>query len=287
VKKTAKDNLFWKSSSLKFKGRSLDLSTPLIMGIINVTPDSFYRHSKIQNVGEIIETAARMIDQGADIIDIGGYSSRPGAENIDVKTESSRVIPSVKAIVRELPNAIISVDTFRADIANAAVNEGAGMVNDISGGNLDSNMFKMIARLKVPYVLMHMKGVPKNMQIKPKYDSVFDEVLGFFEDKLKLLDALGIDDVIIDPGFGFGKSLEDNYTLLKRLDEFRILKRSILVGISRKSMITNLLDIPPEQALNGTISLNTIALFKGAKILRVHDVAQAKEVINLSIAVGI
>lgn len=252
------------------------------MGVINVTPDSFYRPSRRQEEKAILTTATRMVAEGVDILDIGGYSSRPGAKNIDKNTEKNRVLPSIKAIIKEIPNVTISIDTFRSDVANSAVSEGASMVNDISGGNLDPNMFKILASLKVPYVLMHMKGTPQNMQESPGYENVYNEVFDFFVQKLKLLELNGVHDVIIDPGFGFGKILEDNYKLLNQLDGFKILERPILVGISRKSMITRLLGVSADKALNGTTALNTIALMKGAKILRVHDVAEAIEVVKLT-----
>jgi len=254
------------------------------MGVINVTPDSFYSLSRKQTEKEVLDTAVGMISDGVDILDIGGYSSRPDAINIDEKTEKSRVLSSIKAVIKEIPKATISIDTFRGDIAHAAVNEGASMINDISGGNLDPAMFKVLASLKVPYVLMHMKGTPQTMQKNPEYEDVYREVFEFFEQKIKILNFHGVHDVIIDPGFGFGKTLEDNYKLLNQLDGFKVLDRPILVGISRKSMITKLLDVSAaaDSTLNATTALNTIALMKGATILRVHDVAEAKEVVKLT-----
>ncbi len=254
------------------------------MGIMNATPDSFYQPSRKQSAKEMIDSAVKMISEGVDILDIGGYSSRPGAKNIEEEEEMTRVIPSIKAIVKEVPDVIISIDTFRGNVANAAVSEGASIVNDISGGEMDPDMFKILADLKVPYILMHMRGTPQTMQQKVECEDVYKKVFDFFVRKMETLDFYGIHDVIIDPGFGFGKTMEDNYKLLNQLDGFKVLERPILVGISRKSMITKLLDVSAsaDSTLNATTALNTIALMKGATILRVHDVAEAKEVVKLT-----
>ena len=266
---------------LNIKGNTLDLSSPKIMGVLNVTPDSFYDGGVYSNEKKILLQVEKMISDGADIIDIGGFSSKPGAKTISVKEEEKRVIPIIKLINNTFNKIIISVDTFRGEIAEKSLNEGASIINDISGGNLDKNIYKIANKYRVPYIMMHMKGVPANMQANPKYENINYEIIKDFSYKIDLAEKKGVCDIIIDPGFGFGKSIEHNYQILNNIKLYTILKKPILVGISRKSMIYKLLKTDPSKALNGTTSLNTIALINGANILRVHDVKEAKEVIKL------
>jgi dihydropteroate synthase len=252
------------------------------MGIINVTPDSFYRGSRLTGEEEIIRAASQMIDDGADILDVGGYSSRPGAVNITIEEERTRVINAIKLINRELPEAIISVDTFRSEIVLEAVLEcGAGIINDISGGEADKKMFQVVDKLRVPYIMMHMQGVPGTMQKNPVYDDVVADILRWFGERIFRLQSMGVSDIIIDPGFGFGKTTAQNFEILRHLGDFSIAGLPVLVGISRKSMIWKTLEITPEEALNGTSVLNTIALLNGADILRVHDVKEAVQAVKL------
>ena len=263
-------------------GRLLDLEIPKVMGIINITPDSFYKESRYSTDKEILVTAARMLEDGADILDIGGYSSRPGAKDISVDEESNRVLKAVKLINRKFPEAIISVDTFRADIAReAVVGCGASIINDISGGDSDDRMFLVVETLNVPYILMHMKGDPRTMQNKPVYEDIVADILKWFGDRIFKLKSAGLKDIIIDPGFGFGKTIDHNFELLRRLGDFSIAGLPVLVGISRKSMIWKTLDISVDEALNGTTTLNAIAIFNGADILRVHDVREAVQTVRL------
>jgi dihydropteroate synthase len=263
-------------------GRLLDLEIPKVMGIINITPDSFYKESRYSTDEEILVTAARMLEDGADILDIGGYSSRPGAKDISVDEESNRVLKAVKLINRKFPEAIISVDTFRADIAReAVVGCGASIINDISGGDSDDRMFLVVETLNVPYILMHMKGDPRTMQNKPVYEDIVADILKWFGDRIFNLKSAGLKDIIIDPGFGFGKTIDHNFELLRRLGDFSIAGLPVLVGISRKSMIWKTLDISVDEALNGTTALNAIAIFNGADILRVHDVKEAVQTVRL------
>lgn len=266
---------------LNIKGNTLDLSSPKIMGVLNVTPDSFYDGGVYSNEKNILLQVEKMISDGADIIDIGGFSSKPGAKTISVKEEEKRVIPIIKLINNTFNKIIISVDTFRGEIAEKSLNEGASIINDISGGNLDKNIYKIANKYRVPYIMMHMKGVPANMQANPKYENINYEIIKDFSYKIDLAEKKGVCDIIIDPGFGFGKSIEHNYQILNSIKLYTVLKKPILVGISRKSMIYKLLKTDPSKALNGTTSLNTIALINGANILRVHDVKEAKEVIKL------
>ena len=266
---------------LNIKGNILDLSSPKIMGVLNVTPDSFYDGGVYSNEKKILLQVEKMISDGADIIDIGGFSSKPGAKTISVKEEEKRVIPIIKLINNTFNKIIISVDTFRGEIAEKSLNEGASIINDISGGNLDKNIYKIANKYRVPYIMMHMKGVPANMQANPKYENINYEIIKDFSYKIDLAEKKGVCDIIIDPGFGFGKSIEHNYQILNNIKLYTVLKKPILVGISRKSMIYKLLKTDPSKALNGTTSLNTIALINGANILRVHDVKEAKEVIKL------
>lgn len=251
------------------------------MGIINLTPDSFYAGSRQQTVDDALLQAGKMLAEGATFLDLGAYSSRPGADDISEQEEADRLLPIVEAIVEAFPQAVLSIDTFRSKIASAAINAGADIINDISGGQLDGDMFATVARLRVPYILMHMKGTPQTMNKLAVYDDIFNEVLDYFKERCYQLKQLGVNDIIIDPGFGFAKKPEHGYELLSRLDEFTLLGMPVLVGVSRKKMIYSLLGGTAADALNGTTVLNTIALTKGASILRVHDVKEAIEAITL------
>ena len=267
--------------TINCKGKILSLDTPLVMGIINVTPDSFYQGHLHSGNGAMVALAEEMVKDGADIIDIGGQSTRPGSTAITVDEELQRVLPVIEAIHKNNPGAIISIDTFYSAVAVAAVTAGASIVNDISGGNTDPAMLDTVAALKVPYVCMHMKGTPATMQQEPHYDNVVTEVLDFFIIKIAQCNKAGITDVIMDPGFGFGKTIEHNFSLLKHLSVLSILEKPLLVGFSRKSTIYKTLGITANEAVNGTTVLNTIALMNGASILRVHDVKEAKEAVTL------
>ena len=269
------------NNSPSIKGNKLNLDEPIVMGILNVTPDSFFDGGKYKNEEDIINQTIKMIDEGATIIDIGGYSSRPNAEHISEQEEVNRIIPIITLVRRIFPDILISVDTFRSNIAKTCIENGADIINDISGGTIDNKMYETIAQLDVPYILMHIKGTPQNMQEYPDYTDVVAEVTEYFSDKIKQLNQIGVKDIILDPGFGFGKTVDHNYHLLSSLDEFNELGLPILAGVSRKSMINKVLNTTPDEALNGTTVLNTIALLKGAKILRVHDVKEAKETIAL------
>ncbi len=267
---------------INVNGQLMDLSYPQVMGILNITPDSFYAGSRTQTETEIVERAIRIIQEGGSIIDVGAYSSRPDAEHISPEEETERLRKGLRIIRRELPDAVISVDTFRADVARMCVEEyGADIINDISAGNMDEDMLPTVARLGVPYVMMHMQGTPQDMQLHPHYENIVKEVLYYFSEKVQKLRDMGAKDLIIDPGFGFGKTLEHNYELLNKMEELQIFGLPVLVGVSRKSMIYKLLDGTPETALNGTSIVNAIALMKGADILRVHDVKAAAEAIRI------
>jgi len=255
------------------------------MGIINITPDSFYAASRKISIEGAVQQAEKMLNEGATFLDLGAYSSRPGAEDISLQEEMDRLLPVVEVIADSYPDAVLSIDTFRATIAEAAINAGAHIVNDISGGQLDENMFATVARLQVPYILMHMRGNPQNMNKMTGYEDVFAEVYDYFVDRSQQLKALGVHDVIIDPGFGFAKMPADSYTLMNRLEGFNILQLPLLAGVSRKSMIYGKLEITADEALNGTTALNAIALMKGANILRVHDVKEAVEAVEVFNAV--
>lgn len=268
-------------STLNCAGRLLDLSHPVIMGIINVTADSFYAGSRFTLLSDIMKQAEKMLQEGAHILDIGGMSSRPGATIISAEEEVERITPVIKTLAKEFPGTIISLDTIYGLSAKAGADLGVGIINDISAGRLDSTMYSTVAELGLPYVLMHMQGQPGTMQSNPQYTDVMTEVLDFFIAEVGKLRALGLKDIILDPGFGFGKNLSHNYTLLKNMHVFQILDLPLLAGISRKSMIYRLLATSPEDALNGTTALHMIALQQGAKILRVHDVKPAREVIKL------
>jgi len=266
---------------LNINGGVFDLSSPKIMGVLNVTPDSFYDGGVFSNEKKILAQVEKMILDGADIIDIGGFSSKPGAKTISLKEEEKRVIPIIKLINKTFNKIIISVDTFRSEIAEKSLNEGASIINDISGGDLDKNIYQISYKYKAPYIMMHMNGVPLNMQNNPKYENINHDIIKDFTSKIDSAEKKGVCDIIIDPGFGFGKTIQHNYKILNNLKLYTVLKKPILVGISRKSMIYKLLKTDPSKALNGTTSLNTIALINGANILRVHDVKEAKEVIKL------
>lgn len=267
---------------INVKGQLMDLSQPKVMGILNATPDSFYAQSRLQTEKEIILRLQDMENEGASIMDIGAYSSRPNAQHISIEEEMERLRNCLTLVNKECPNAIVSIDTFRADIAKMCVEEyGAAMINDISAGNMDKQMFATIAQLGVPYIIMHMQGTPQDMQSAPHYDNLLKEVFYYFSEKISKLRDLGVKDIILDPGFGFGKTLEHNYQLMNHLEEFSTFELPLLVGISRKSMIYKLLGTSPEEALNGTTALNTISLLKGANILRVHDVKAAVEAVNI------
>ena len=268
-------------TTLNCRGRLLDLSSPIVMGILNVTPDSFYDGGKYGDMSAILKRAEKMIAEGATIIDIGGMSSRPGAKEVPVNVELSRSIPAVKAVRAQFPDTFISIDTVWAEVARQAVDVGADMVNDISSASMDEALIPTVGELGVPYILMHMQGKPQTMQNNPQYDNVITDILDFFIHKTNELRENGIQDIIIDPGFGFGKTVEHNYTILRNMSDFQILDLPILVGLSRKSMIYKVLETTPDKALNGTTALHVVALQNGAKILRVHDVREAVEVVKL------
>ena len=267
---------------INVKGQLLDLSIPQVMGILNVTPDSFYAGSRMQTEEDIAARARQIIDEGAAIIDIGAYSSRPNAEHISAEEEMNRLRTGLEILNRNHPEAIISVDTFRADVAAQCVNEyGVAIINDIAAGEMDSEMFETVARLGVPYIMMHMQGTPQSMQAEPHYDNLLKEIFMYFAKKIQQLRDLGVKDIVLDPGFGFGKTLEHNYELMAHLEEFHIFELPVLVGVSRKSMIYKLLGGTPQDSLNGTTILDTVALMKGVHILRVHDVREAVETVRI------
>lgn len=268
--------------SINVNGTLLDLSTPCVMGILNLTPDSFYANSRMQTEKDVIQRAHQILEEGGKMIDIGAYSSRPNAANVSPQEEMERLRKGLDILCRECSDVILSVDTFRADVARMCVEEyGVAIINDIAAGEMDANMFATVADLNVPYIMMHMQGTPQSMQQDPHYDNLLKEVFMYFSRKVQQLRDLGVKDIILDPGFGFGKTVEDNYTLLAHLDEFRIFALPLLVGVSRKSMIYKLLGTSPEEALNGTTVLDTICLLKGANILRVHDVREAVETVKI------
>ena len=267
--------------TLNCKGRILVIDNPLVMGIINATPDSFFSGSRFNGVDEIVVKAEKMLNEGADILDIGGQSTRPGSELISAEEEIERVIPAIKAIAKKNHTAFISIDTFYSKVAAAGVDAGASIVNDISAGSMDNKMIATVAELKVPYILMHMKGTPQTMQQNAIYKDVTLDVLDFFISKTHELQKAGIVDIIIDPGFGFAKTIDQNFVLLKNHSAFKMLDKAIMLGISRKSTIYKTLGVNAEEALNGTTVLNTIGLINGASILRVHDVKEARETIKL------
>lgn len=268
-------------TSLNIKGNLFDLSKPVVMGILNTTPDSFYDGGEYNSIKNGIIRAEKILNEGGKIIDIGGYSSRPGATEVSEKEEIERTIPLIKEIKIQFPKSIISIDTFRKNVAEKAINSGADIVNDISGGEVDSQMFEFIIDTKTPYIMMHMRGTPQTMKNHTDYKHLVNEILDYFNLKISKLKSNGVHDIIIDPGFGFAKTLDQNYEILKNLDVFKILEKPILSGISRKSMIYKYLNIEANDALSGTIALNMFSLQKGAQILRVHDVKEACQTIEL------
>lgn len=268
--------------TLNINGRLLTLSEPQIMGILNVTPDSFYAASRQQGERAIAQRIEQICTEGGTMIDVGAYSSRPGADEVPVEEEMERLRSGLAIVRRLCPDAVVSVDTFRADVARMCVEEyGVGIVNDISGGTMDSRMFETVASLGVPYILMHMQGTPQTMQLMPFYDDLMQNILCYFAERIQHLQTLGVKDIILDPGFGFGKTLAHNYELMNHLEEFNRMELPLLVGVSRKSMIYKLLDVTPDEALNGTTALHVIALLKGAHILRVHDVRACVEAVRI------
>lgn len=264
---------------MKFKGQSIDFSCPKVMGVINVTPDSFYDGGRIKDDRMLLLQVEKMLNEGADFLDVGGYSSRPGASFVSLEDERTRVLPAINLVVKRFPKALISVDTFRAEVASEAVSAGAAFVNDISAGDDDPHMFSTISNLGVPYVAMHKQGHFETMQKNPSYEDVVSEIFDYLSKKISSLRSAGVENVIVDPGFGFGKKLEHNYSLLKHLGTFKKLEAPLLVGISRKSMIQKTVNCSADEALYGTIAANTVAILNGADILRVHDVLPAKHAI--------
>jgi dihydropteroate synthase len=276
------DTNFSCKGMLKIGEKLIDLSTPKVMGIVNCTPDSFYASSQKQHLNAVLQEVEKHLATGASFIDIGGYSSRPDAKEVSEQEELERVIPIIAEVAKTFPSAILSVDTFRGNVAKQAIEHGAGIINDISGFALDETMFRTLEQYQVPYILMHMRGTPQTMQQQTSYSNLFNEVCYYFSEKIKLLKQIGTYDIILDPGFGFAKTIEQNYDLLNRLDDLKtVFNQPILAGLSRKSMIYKKLNYTPEEALNGSTVLNTIAIQKGASILRVHDVKEAVEIIKL------
>lgn len=267
--------------TINCKGKLIDLSSPKVMGILNITPDSFYDGGKHKNETSILQYVGSMLEEGATFIDIGAYSSRPKAHFVSEAVEIQRILPIVEIVLKKFPEALISVDTFRSNVAKQCIEAGAALVNDISAGRLDENMLQTVANLQVPYIMMHMKGNPQTMQSLANYEDVVKEMMFYFSERINKARSFGLNDIIIDPGFGFAKTIEHNYEILQNLGYFSILELPILVGVSRKSMIYKLLENSPEEALNGTTVLNTVALQNGANILRVHDVAEALECIKI------
>jgi len=278
----AKDTFLNRKVTLNTKGELIDLTTPSVMAILNLTPDSFYGQSRSNGISDALKRTENFLNDGAKFIDIGAYSSRPDAIDISTSEELDRLIPTVDAIVREFPTAIISIDTFRAKVAEEAIHAGAHIINDISAGELDANMFNTVSKLQVPYIMMHMKGTPQTMKQKASYTDLLAEVFNYLHEKVAALRKLNVKDIIIDPGFGFAKTISHNYQLLQQLQSLQVFELPILVGFSRKSMITKVLGNKAVDALNGTTILNTAALLKGAAILRVHDVKAAVECIQLT-----
>lgn len=262
---------------------NVDLSTPAVMGILNITPDSFYEGSRYQVPEQILKQTEQMLKDGADIIDIGASSTRPGSAEVSSETELKRLLPVLEKLVRQFPEAIISIDTYRSEVARESIAMGAAIINDISGGRFDPEMFRLISETKTSYIMMHIKGTPGDMQKNPEYEDVVSEVLSFFKSQLNKLNGQGvINNIVLDPGFGFGKNQMHNFSLLKNLAEFKKFNCPLMVGVSRKSMINRVLGTTPEESLNGTTAINTIALLNGADIMRVHDVKQAVEAVKLT-----
>ena len=270
-----------KRMTINCKGQLIDLTIPKIMGILNVTPNSFFDGGKYKNESEILSRVEKMSSEGATFIDVGAYSSKPSAEFVSEQEEISRIIPVLDLILKHFPETILSIDTFRAEVAKASIESGAAIINDISAGHLDEKMLETVAKYNVPYIMMHMKGTPQTMQTLTQYDDIVKEMLFYFSERIAKARSFGINDLITDPGFGFAKTVEQNYEVFQKLDLFNLLELPMLIGISRKSMIYKTLNSNAEEALNGTTVLNTIALTKGAKILRVHDVKEAMECVTL------
>lgn len=268
-------------TTLQSKGRLLDLSRPVIMGILNATPDSFYDKGRGSSTEALLDIAGRMLEEGAVILDIGGASTKPGAEIMEPAKELDRILPVIESVIKHFPGAWLSVDTYNSTVAEKAVKAGVSIVNDVSSGSIDGDMLQTVAALKVPYIAMHMQGMPKTMQQNPHYKNAVAEIRNYLLDMVRKCSEAGITDVVIDPGFGFGKTVEHNFQLLNNLSTFRMLGKPILAGISRKSMVCKPLGVSPEQALNGTTALHMVALQQGANILRVHDVKEAVEVVKL------
>ncbi|UTW65935.1 dihydropteroate synthase [bacterium SCSIO 12643] len=275
------DKLISKKTSLNFRGNLEDINRPQIMGILNATPDSFYDGGKHNSLSAAIENVKKMLESGADIIDLGAYSSRPGANHISEQEEIDRMLPVLTEILKQFPQTKISVDTFRSKVAETAIEAGALMINDISAGNMDPDIWSVAAKYKVPYVAMHMQGTPQTMQKDISYNDVLDDIILELSKKINLMTQAGIYDIIIDPGFGFGKTLDQNYHILKHLKDFEFLGHPLLVGVSRKSMIYKLFDSTPQEALNGTTAIHMWALNNGASFLRVHDIKEARETITI------
>jgi dihydropteroate synthase len=267
--------------TINCKGKLIDLSLPKVMGILNLTPDSFYDGGKFLNETAILKQVEKMLLEGATFIDMGAYSSRPNADHVSETEELNRILPVVKLVLKSFPNTLISIDTFRSEIAKQTVEAGAALINDISAGKLDDNMLPTVAKLRVPYVMMHLRGTPQTMQQHTNYENITKEILFYFSERIRKAQALGMLDIIIDPGFGFSKTLEQNFELLNNLELFKMVNKPLLVGVSRKSMVYKKLGVTANDALNGTTVLNTIALQKEAAILRVHDVKEAMETIKL------
>ena len=271
-----------RKNTINLGGRILDLAKPVVMGILNVTPDSFFDGGKYKTEKKIMKRAEEILEQGGSIIDIGAVSTQPGTDGIPTKDEIERLLPAVKSVKKAFPNAFISIDTYRSWVALKVIEEcGPCIVNDVSGGNFDVHMFDTVGKLGVPYILMHIQGTPLKMQVNPVYEDIIRDISLFFTDQVKKLTKAGVKDVIIDPGFGFGKTIEHNYELLNRLDSFKVFQLPLMVGVSRKSMIYKLLKNNPDEALNGTSVINTLALMGGTDILRVHDVREAVEAIRI------
>jgi dihydropteroate synthase len=280
---STEDKLFPQKYTFQIKGCLYSWNKPKVMGILNLTPDSFFEGSRVPTDKKtVLEEAEKKIKEGADFLDLGGYSTRPGAADISIEEEIARVIPAISEVKKNFPDTLLSVDTFRSQVAKAAVEAGAELVNDISAGNLDPEMLPLVAQLGVPYIAMHMKGSPQTMQTETSYTDLVPDVLAYFGEKIEQFRKFGIKDVIIDPGFGFAKTREQNFELLRNLSSFKRLGLPVLVGLSRKSMIYKTLEISANEALNGTTALNMFALLQGADILRVHDVKEAKETIELA-----
>ena len=267
--------------TINCKGQLIDLSTPKVMGILNITPDSFYDGGKHKDETSMLNHVEKMLKEGAAFIDLGAYSSRPNADHVSEAIELKRILPMVELILKAFPDTLLSIDTFRSKVAKACIDTGAALINDISAGKLDDNMLNTVANLKVPYIMMHMRGTPKTMQHQTNYNNLVKDILFYFSVRIAEARSLGVLDIIVDPGFGFAKTLEQNYDLLKKLELFKIIETPLLVGVSRKSMIYKALNTSAKKALNGTSVLNTVALQKGASILRVHDVKEAMECVRL------